>query len=173
MMKLFWGFALVLLDFSWELGSASIEVLPDFLGYLLLMRGMEPLLEERFFARGRHVAFGLMLLSIVLWIAALTDPDTGTAIAVWGGTLIAKIAGLFLLYGTVREICRLERENQWDLQGDRLKGMVPIVVLMLPVCKLLEWIPIVGRIGLAAGTVISFCFLAAFWNTSRRFQNRT
>ena len=42
MMKLFWGFTLILLDVPLELGSASIEVLPDFLGYFLLMRGMEP-----------------------------------------------------------------------------------------------------------------------------------
>ena len=172
MMKLFWGFTLILLDVPLELGSASIEVLPDFLGYFLLMRGMEPFLdEERFFARGRHAAFGLMLLSIVLWIAALTDPQTKTAIAIWGGTLAAETVGLVLLHGTAREICGLERKKQWDLHGERIRSMVPVVMTMQIICKLLDWIPVVGRIALLAGAVTSCCFLAAFWNTSRRFQN--
>lgn len=54
MRHLFWGLFFVTLDFDLSLGSVTLGLLPDFVGYYLLMKGMEELAEESgHFEKGR------------------------------------------------------------------------------------------------------------------------
>ena len=40
MNRLFWGFFFVLIDVKLSVGSAVFDLLPDFLGFWMIMKGM-------------------------------------------------------------------------------------------------------------------------------------
>ena len=71
MRKLFWGFFFIYLNFNLNLNQYSLNILPNFVGYILLLQGMKQLEEEsRFFRRARPFAVGMAVYEAILWIGA-------------------------------------------------------------------------------------------------------
>ena len=69
MKKLFWGFFFIYLNFNLNFNQHSLNVLPDFVGYILLLQGARILEDEsEFFSRARPFATGMTIYSAILWI---------------------------------------------------------------------------------------------------------
>lgn len=170
MNRLFWGLLFCLLDYELTVGTAVFEILPDFVGFFLLMKGMEELAgENSAFDKGRHWAFGMVIVSVILWIADLMDLSGMDAVGFWALGLAGAIVELVVLRKIVTGVGLLERENQWELGGGNLKSMWTILAVMLPLCHLLDWVPLIGTVCGAARWITGICFLGAFWGTRKRF----
>lgn len=173
MRHLFWGLFFVVLNFDLELGTARFGLLPDPLGWYLLMRGMESLARSsRHFDRGRHWAFGLMLVSGVLYIGDLLNPDAMTAVGLWALKLVSICVGIWVLGRMIAGIRQLEAAEGRDLQTERLRTMWRIQSVMAAVAHLFSWMPLVGSFGALAGAVTAVCLLWAMQGTKRRYEER-
>ncbi|MBQ7802019.1 MAG: hypothetical protein IJ375_06830 [Oscillospiraceae bacterium] len=171
MNRLFWGLFFMTLDFHLNLGSVRLGLLPDFVGYCLLMKGMEELAEEsKYFNRGRHWAFGLTLLHGILYGADLLDLDSGSTVLLWFAALAGFGAGMYLLYQMIAGIRQMEENHRWDLQGEKLKTMWMIETVMGVISHLLSWMPLVSAFAALAGTVTAICLLAAMYGTRKRYR---
>ena len=156
MTRLFWGFFFALLDVKLTVGSAVFDLLPDFLGFWLIMKGMESLADQSaLFDRGRHGAFGLSILGVILFGMELMDPDMAGRLWLWGLGLIAEIGLLVLLFLTVRSV-------RTDESAARLQGLLTVVTAMQILAHVMGWVPVVGKICMTAAMIASICFLAAF-----------
>lgn len=158
--RLFWGLIFVLLDWKVTLGTATIGLLPDFLGFYLIMKGMESLAAKSgAFNKGRHLAFGLAILSAILYGADLMNPDTAAKVVFWALGL-AELAGmLILLRLAVMGCAETGKDNQ------TLSGMWQVLAVLQSICYLANWIPLVGRIcgfvSLGVGILFLICFYTA------------
>ena len=141
-MKLFLGFLFILLDFEVTVGTAVIGVLPDFLGYFLVMKALE---ERR--DGWRHVAFGLMLVSLVLFGADLVDK--ATAAQFWFGVVefVAEVGMLMLLFRVIRG-------------SERLYVLFPVLACIRILSVMVSWFPLIGTICIIANAIMSICYLA-------------
>lgn len=149
----------MLLDYKITLGRAVFEIFPDFLGYFLLMKGMESLSgESRCFDRGRHWAFAMTLASALLALADLTDLDTMTRVLLWGLELAALVITLAMVKTVITGLGQMGRAGT-----EMLKSIWLILAVLLPLCHLLRWIPMVGDICMWASMIASAVFLAAFF----------
>ena len=152
MHRLFWGLFFVLLDIPVTVGRAEIEILPDFLGFFLLMKGMEAAASETGrFEKSRHVAFGLFLLSAVCYGANLLNLKPMTEVAFWALELLCLAGFLWILREVTAE------------GSEQLKTLRLIVGVVLVLGMLFGWMPLVGSICRTAALVISGVFLLAFW----------
>jgi len=88
--KLFWGFIFL---FDFRIGG--LDVLPDFVGYILFYQGLS-ILEERnkYFGKAKGFAFPLIFISI-LDVYQITEPMNGVDGDAFG--LFGVIVGLGLL----------------------------------------------------------------------------
>ncbi len=164
MIRLFWGLFFMLLDYKVTLGTAVIEILPDFLGYFLMMQGMESLAgESRCFDLGRHWAFAMSLLSGVLFLADLVNPETMTRVWLWGLELAALIVGLGIVKVTVKGL-----EEMGKSAAEVLRSIWLILAVLLPLCHLLSWVPVVGSICGWAAILASGLFLTAFFRSVKK-----
>ena len=152
MHRLFWGLFFVLLDIEVTVGRAVLEILPDFAGYFLLMKGMEELsvVDGRFDKR-RHGAFGLFLLNLVLYGAGLLNLQPMGKVWLWGLELGCLLVFLWLLKAIVSK------------GSEQIKGLYLIVAVMQILHHTLGWVPLVGSICGAASLVTAAVFLLAFW----------
>lgn len=167
---LFWGLLFCLLDFEITLGSAVFGLLPDFVGYFLLMRGMTRLAEESSaFDKGRHWAFGLLLVSAILYGADLMDPDPMAKVMLWVLGLCELIVMLMLVRKIISGVGQLEQDHSWQLGSEKLRGMWLILAVIQPLCHLVSWIPLVGSICSVASGVTGLLFLIAFWGSRKSF----
>ena len=95
MRKLFYGFLLMFLSFDLSFNGHSLDVLPDFVGYFLLIRGMKEMeAESGLFRNPRPFAVGMMVYSAVLWIGDLLAV-TGEG---WLSQILDLIAMIVALY---------------------------------------------------------------------------
>lgn len=158
MARLFLGLIFVLLDFEVTLGTATFGLLPDFIGYFLMLKGMESLAgEHEIFDRWRHVAFALVLCSLIIYIADLIEKPTMSEVLLWLFGLGVEILFFLLLNRILRA---LNRRNPMEF--------FPVLVLVGLVCYLLSWVPLVGAFCTVAGAVVSLCFLAVLGRSLRR-----
>lgn len=142
-MKLFLGLIFILLDFQITAGTAVIGLLPDFIGYFLVMKA----LEEKDDA-WRHLAFGLALATVVLFAADLVDKPAMAQVGFWCAAFAAEAVMLLLMHHVVRD-------------EKRLRELFPVLAGMRIICYALSWIPLVGTVCTVANAVVSVCFLAA------------
>ena len=149
-MKLFLGLIFILLDFEIKYGSAVIGLLPDFIGYFLVMKEL-----EKWDDPWRHGAFGLMLVSIVLFVVDLTDPGTEAGLVLWCVEFLAGIGMLVLLHRIVRS-CKGPRE------------LFPVFACICVLAMLLGWLPLVGTVCQVAHGVVAVCFLIAAYQPLTR-----
>lgn len=174
MNRLFWGLFFVALDFNLTLGSATFGLLPDFVGWYLLMKGMEALAEESgHFEKGRHWAFGLMLLNLILYVADLLNLSSGAAVGMWLLGMVGFCVGMYVLYRMIAGIRQMEESHSWDLQSEKLRTMWLIQVVMGAIAYLLNWIPLISVFGALAGSVTAFCLLIAMYGTKKRYAEYT
>ena len=163
MKLLFWGAALVLLDADVTLGTAVFDLFPDFLGLMLLRRGMERFAGEcAEFDRGRHFAFGLELAAMILYGARLLSTTPVSRVTVGILLLVLRACFLVLLYFTVRGTLRLASERGADIRSEQIRGLFPVLAVLQPICLLVTWIPLFGSVSRIASAVFALCFLAAF-----------
>ena len=157
MHRLFWGLFFVLLDFEMTVGRATFEVLPDFVGFFLLMKGMEAMSGSvPRFEKSRHVAFGAGLLSVILYGAGLLNRDAMTGVWLWVLELGCLAAFLWLMKQVVADR---------DVQ---LRGLYPMVAVVQVLALLLGWVPLVGSICAVASAVVSVVFLLCFWKELKK-----
>lgn len=169
MNRLFWGFFFVALDFELTLGTADFELLPDFIGYFLLMKGMEALMAEgQSFNKGRHWAFAMTLYSGSVWIMGLMNLTAMGKVGAWLLGLLGQLMSIFVFRFVVSGVRGMEQEWGWDLQGEKLKAMWLVYGVLGTLCYLLNWIPLVGTICAAAGAVTAVCLLIAMYGTRKR-----
>lgn len=170
MNRLFWGLLLCLLDYDVTVGSMVIGLLPDFLGFYLMMKGLEQLAgENRFFDRGRHIAFGLAVAALILYAADLMDPGVMGRVLLWAAELIVMVVQLVLIRMIITGILWVERDHAVELKGGLLKSLWSILIVVCPLCELVYWLPMVGDICHMASAVVSLLFLAAFWDSRKSF----
>lgn len=173
MNRLFWGLFFVVLDYEVKIGSMTLGVQPDFIGYWLLMKGMESLTDENeYFAKGRHWAFGLMLLHLVQYGGRLLDLPAAKEVGLWAVGLVGHGLGLYLLRRMIRGIRKMEESHGWDLQSEKLRAMWLIQAVMGTLAYLLNWVPLVKTFAAMAGGVTAICLLAAMYGTKKRYEER-
>ena len=72
MQKVFIGILLILLDFHLEFSTGHLGLIPDFIGYFVLLRGLRQLTEDGpSFKRAIPAAIGIGIYSFFLWVADL------------------------------------------------------------------------------------------------------
>lgn len=158
MNRLFWGLFFVLLDYQVTLGSMVIEVLPDVIGYYLLMKGMEELAQMSIhFDRGRHWAFGMAIVSGLIFGAELMNPQPMTKVWLW----TAELGMLAVLLVLIRKVLRGLREMGKNAQ--RPEAVWMILAVLLPLCHLVSWVPVVGGVSGVAAMVIGALFLLSLY----------
>ena len=163
MNRLFWGLFFVLLDYKVKIGTAVVEILPDFVGFYLLMRGMESLGEKSSrFDRGRHMAFAMTIVSGLLFGADLLNPDTHTKVWLWIAGVAALAAGL----GIVR--CTVLGLEDMGKGTENLKGMWLILTVLHMLCGVVSWVPLVGDVCGIVSVATGALFLAIWVRENKK-----
>lgn len=172
MIYLLWGTVFAVLNINMKIGPSTVDVLPNFVGYFLLMKGMTELSEEsQAFAKGRHWAFGMMIFSAILFVLDLMDLNVHATLQVWALSLVAMVLTLIVLYQLVTGVAQMEQRHGWQLESAKLRTMWMIQAVLTPIIYLLMWIPLVGAICTMASGVVSLVFLVALYGTKMRYDN--
>ena len=174
MNRLVLGMLFVFLDIPLELGSATLELLPDFVGYLLMMKGLRELsVESTVFQRGETVALVMAVIHGVHWLMDFFAASVQAELYAWLVGLVVTVLDLVLTYWVVKGVEDMERRYHWVLQAGKLRSMWLVQLVLTILCTLLNWLPLVGTVCVIASFVVAVCFLVAMNDTRKRYyQNK-
>jgi len=181
--KLFWGFFFIYLNFNLNFNQHSLNVLPDFWGYILLMKGMQELADESsLFEKARPFAAGMAVYTGVLWVGALLG------IASEGGwiaeilNLVATVIGLYVSWVLIQGVLEVEGTRGADLNGERLLTLwkalvaVQIVTQILRVMLNLSNVSVLAAFSvllIIAGLIVIVMYLIAWKKAAENWEARS
>ena len=173
MNELFVGLLLIFLDIDLDMGGNAFDVLPDFVGYLLMTRGLDALHgESRFFQKARPLAMGLMIYSAVLYFVNAMAATVYDQFVSFCLGLLAMAADVLLTSWIVAGVRDVETLRNRDLEGEKLGSMWRYAAVIRCITYFCSWLPLVGQIGAIAALVMHVCFLAAFYHTKKCYETK-
>lgn len=172
MSKLFVGFIFVLLDFNLNLGeSVVLGLIPDFVGYIFLFRGLGELeRESRHFQALRPWVIGLGGYSLVIYVLDLLGISAWLD---WIGLLLGiayMIVCLYMVYRIVLGVQDMETTYKCDLNASRMNACWMGVAITQVLSYVAVFMPILALVCLAASLICTILFLAAFHTGRVRYN---
>ncbi len=160
MQNIFWGFIFVMLDFNLSIGGLTIGLIPDFIGFWFLSKGMSELaVESDTFEKNIGLAKILMICSAIIYVIDLLGLSLGLLGPIIG--IIMAIAHIYLEYKVVTGFFELERYNNVYLGAEDCKSKWIFTMVFNLLNLVLVWIPIINIIGLVVAVIMNIVFLVS------------
>lgn len=179
MKKLFFGFLLLFLSFHLSINDHRLELLPDFVGYLLLMKGMDELAgESGYFQNARPFAVGMAIYTAIVWVGDLLAVAPGENLLSTLLRLIALAAALYIEWMLIQGVLEMEQTRGANLRGEALSRLWKVTVAVQAAIQALsllgELTSVSGMLVLATAAglvafVIKVLRLIAWWKSSSAY----
>jgi hypothetical protein len=171
---IFIGLILNFLDFNVNFGSSNIELLPDFVGYILMYQGMKELSgDSEWFRKLPSFTIAMAIYSGIIFVLELFGMSTESSIwlfIILG--IISQIISLYIIYEIIMGIMDMERDNTWELYSEPLfSAWKVIVVCSILVIPLMLVLPVLSLIGAIIQLIASIYFLISFNRTKNAYYN--
>lgn len=170
MQNIFWGMLFTFLEININLEKVTIGLLPDFVGFILMIKGLEELaLESPLFEKARPWALGMAVYTGVLYAMNFLAMSVHFRFLSWVMHLAALVANLIISRWILRGILEIEANRQLDLQGRQLEQLWKPMAIVRLVAAAFSWFPLVGWICALAAVVMGLCYLVAFHKTKNLY----
>lgn len=174
MQNIFLGMLLVFLDLNINLGKTTIGLLPDFAGYILMIKGLEEMTPESpLFEKARPWVTAMAVYTGVLYAMDFLAMDVQLRFLGWVMNLAALVAGLVISRWILRGILEIEANRRLDLQGQQLEQLWKPLAIVQLVAAAFGWFPLIGWICALAAFVMGVCYLVAFNRTKNLYLEQT
>ena len=159
MSKLFWGFFLIFINFSLTFNEIyAFNLLPAFVGYLLLLSGTKELAKESSLFEGvRPFLLGMTVYTALLWVGNLLWMGSG-----WLGSLlelISTVVALYVEWVIIQAIQDVEALRSVELNSTAMMAVWRRMLILQIIAQLSALLASISTIGLLA---VIWMVLAAF-----------
>lgn len=176
MTLIFWGAFFAVLNFNLHLGAGVIGILPDTIGYLLLVLGMNQLEKSKgyldeWFKRGKMVALLLAVMGVWDYLQSLMGWQVGglEIMILWG------TAEVFLVFSCWQDIifgiAEIQKRENVELKCKALLKVMSGMVLIRALCLvLLTFGGMMYTISQVVGIFVGLMFVIQVFYTKRRYD---
>lgn len=170
MKNIFIGLLFIFLNFDLNLGNMKIGLLPDFVGYFLMIKGFDELIKEsEFFDKVRPwAAFMTCYTGIIYVLEFLGASNLLQGFSIILG-IISMCISLFILYQIVSGVIDMEKKYQITLEGEKLKSLWTFMAISNVVVYILIFINVFAVFLAIILLIVHIIFLFAFNNTKNLY----
>ncbi|MEG0961920.1 MAG: hypothetical protein RSD28_07615 [Lachnospiraceae bacterium] len=170
MTSIFIGMLLVLLNLNITVGVSCIELLPDFIGYWFIMKGLaECSAESARLELARPWAGGMVIYSGLIFGMNLLGSGASLGWIARMLSLISLGAILYISYYVVMGLVELEEKYQWELQTGALQKIFRIMALISIICFVWRWIGVFQLICSIVNNAAVIGYLLLFYRTKTQY----
>ncbi len=170
MRKIFIGFLLIFLDFNLTFGNCTLGLLPDFVGYILLMRGLDELVSENpRFKKIRPWALGMAIYTGILYAADIFGLSTNAEIIAFILGLASIVISLYISYNITAAVQEMETAYMRDLNAKPLMSAWTVLAVLDILTYALLLIPVLNLFCIIGAVVAGIVFLVQFNRTKNRY----
>lgn len=172
MKNIFLGLILVFLDINITIGNGQIGLIPDFIGYIIMINGLaEMARESNYFSKAKPWAIAMAVYTGIQYFLTLIGfTSSWIALALILG-ITAAIVSLYISYAIVMGVKEMEGTYGVSLNGDSLKATWMLLAVFSILSFVALIIPALALIFLIASFVVAIIFLFAF-NKAKNLYER-
>jgi hypothetical protein len=171
MSNIFTGFLFIFWDFHINLENFTIGLIPDFVGYIFLVKGItEMTSESTLFTKVRSASIGMGIYTGILYALDLFGMETQLG---WLGVLLGVVSSIISLYISYTIVCGIQAIESFraiDLNGNNLRSIWTYMVLIQIATYVALFIPVLAFILVIISVIITIIFLINF-NTSKNLYH--
>lgn len=172
MRNIFIGFIFIFLNFNLTLDNVKIGLLPDFVGYMIMINGLAEMAEEStLFAKVKPYAAGMAIYTGILYLLDLFSITLSLGALLYILAFVSISISLYISYNIVMGVIDIEGKRNIFLNGSSLKSTWTFLAVfnILTIMSLL--IPVLTIFFILAAFIAAICFLFAF-NKSKNLYDR-
>ena len=160
MKHIFTGCILIFLDFNLNLGSSQIGLIPDFIGYIVMVNGLtEMSAENPAFLKVKPYARGMAVYTGILYVMDLLGISAELGAITYLLAITSTAVSLYISYYIVIGIKELEDQYGADLNGDNLISTWKLLAIFNIVVYLSLLLPMLAVICIIVTVIVGICFL--------------
>ena len=172
MKNIFYGFLLVFLSFDFTIGRSTINLIPDFIGYILIIKGIDQLISESDnFSKSRSLAQGMAIYSGIIFLMDLLGitGSLGNLAIILG--IISTIVSLYITYNLIAGVKDIEKNHGTALNGNELYSLWKVMAVLQGISYITLIIPILSIPAIIANLVINIIFLLKFYGAANQYEH--
>lgn len=164
--KIFGGFLLTFLEFNLTMGSCTVGLLPDFVGYICILSGLVELADEGVsFKKAKPFAIVMAVYSAIIYILNFLGITSG----LWWLSIIATVCAFWISYQIIKGVSEMEERYHADLKSKTLNTTWLVMVIVQAVSFLTLVIPVLGLLSIV-GLIASIVFLIMFFQSCKVYN---
>jgi hypothetical protein len=172
MKNIFIGFIFIFLDFNLTSGNVKIGLIPDFLGYIIMVKGLVEMADESMlFMKAKPYATGMAIYTGFLYVFDLLGVSASLGVLSYILGFISTIISLYISYNIVMGVMEIERKYNAFLNGASLKSVWTLLAVFNILSFSLLLIPGIAIIFIIVSFVVSVCFLVSFNHSKDLYYN--
>ena len=161
--NLFIGFILVFLDFNLNLGNSTIGLIPDFLGYIVMIKGLEQMDDESaFFMKIKPYVTGMAFYSTFLYLLDLLGVSISIGVLTYVLAIISTVISLYISYNIVMGVIDMEGKYNTTLNGNSLKSTWTLLAVLNVLSFVTLIIPLLAIMSIIGSIIVAIIFLVTF-----------
>lgn len=167
MKNFFNGMLFIFLNFRLNIGEHSIGLIPAFVGYYFVFKGIESFNGEvPAFEKIKQLSKIMIVVFAAIYIVDLLAINLGFIYAILGIACLA--VNLYVSFQITEGVLYLERTRDIYLEGVDLREKWKVFSIMICAVTVLTFVPIINFIALIAHIACIIMFLVAFNRTKNR-----
>lgn len=167
--KIFVGFLFCYLNLNLNFGASTINLLPEFVGYILLYLGIRELAHEsERYPKVQPFLIGLGVYTGIVWVMNLMG-RTGSIVAVLLN-LVAAVIDMYAVYQIIMGFEEIEHRHSVDIAAEKTLTCWKICVVIHILTIVLFWVPVLNIL-LMFGAIIAVIMLLVCVHKTRKLYN--
>ncbi|MFA9376020.1 MAG: hypothetical protein ACERKZ_04615 [Lachnotalea sp.] len=166
------GFILIFLNFTLTLNNSRLGLIPDFIGYFIMVKGLVQMSEESpLFMKVKPYATGMIVYTGVLYFLDLFGVLATLEVFSYITVNASAIISLYISYYIVRGVIDMEGKYSTHLNGETLNAAWTLMVVLEVLTFVSMLIPFISIICMIINVIVSICFLVAFNHSNNLYYD--
>lgn len=172
MKNIFIGFVLIFLEFSLDIGNSKIGLIPDFVGYIVMINGLVEMDgESTLFMKVKPYVTVMAVYSGFLYLLDLLGASLSLGMLAYALAFISTAISLYISYNIVMGVIDIEGKYNKSLNGNNLKTTWILLAVFNVLTFVSVLIPLVTIPCIIVSFILAICFLFAFNNSKNLYYD--
>ena len=170
MQSIFYGMLLSFFDLNFSIGDSKIGLIPDFLGYILMLKGVRELaIESDHFTKVKSYIKLMVVYTLYLYTMGLLG-ISGQINEIFNIMLAITFAiiSLYITYNIVMGIADIEERYKYNLKSEMLYSLWKAHAIFTILTYIAAFIPVLVFI-IIIGFIVNIYFIVQFHNSKNLY----
>lgn len=171
--KILIGLCMVLLEFNINMETAVIGLIPDFIGYILLVIGLKEMASESsFFQKAIPLSAGMTIYSAICYLLDLFGITGVNDLIIIILGIINTASFFYILYLIIRGIEEMQTKSGRNLYTDSLNNIWLALLILNAGAYLLIFIPILSLICIISSSVATIVLVWYIYKAKEEYYKK-